>query len=126
MWAVAWGLFGLPWDGSADDLNSRGVLWTLLPETYRQLVDAVLNFAFYVPLGILLRSLRLSVMRALALGAMLSATTEVLQLSSATRVPNLADLVLNTAGVVVGFALWGWSNSYNRGGPCGCDDGALQ
>jgi VanZ family protein len=105
VWIGAWALFGVPWDVSTIDFSSDRILWTLVPSTTRQVVDVVLNFVFYIPLGILFRSFGMNAVPALAGGALLSAATETLQLFSPTRVPNLADLVFNTAGVAVGLVL---------------------
>lgn len=105
VWIMAWALFGVPWDGSTADFSSHRILWTLMPSTNRQVLDVVLNFVFYIPLGMLLRWFGMTPLSALACGALLSAATETLQLFSPTRVPNLADVVSNTAGVAVGLVL---------------------
>jgi VanZ family protein len=110
VWMMAWAFFGVPWDGSTADFSAHRILWTLVPSTNRQVLDVVLNFVFYIPLGILLRWFGITPLRALACAALLSAGTETLQLFSPTRVPNLADIVSNTAGVAVGLVLV-------RGGP---------
>lgn len=105
VWAMAWGLFGLPWDGSVDSFNLRRSFWTFYPLTDHQLVDVVLNVMFYVPLGAILPSLGPTLLQTLGVGALLSVTTEALQMFSPTRYANLADIVLNTAGVALGIAL---------------------
>ena len=102
VWAVIWGLAGMPWDGTADTLNPRGLVWTFSPESKRQLLDAFLNFIFYIPLGALLASNGVSAARAVGAALLLSATTELLQLFSVTRVAAFLDLVLNTAGAWLG------------------------
>jgi VanZ family protein len=105
VWAAGWGAFGLPWDGAADEPN-REVRWALVPQTRHDVVDAARNFVFYIPLGLLLRWFGLSPAASLVIGCALSLTTEAIQLFSSTRIPTLADVLFNTAGVALGAALW--------------------
>ena len=111
VWIVAWALFGVPWDASTAHFSLERISWTVVPSTGRQVADVILNFAFYIPLGVLLRAFGMTSARALACGALLSALTETLQLFSTTRVPNLADVVFNTAGAAIGLMLWEWIKS---------------
>ncbi|WP_140631172.1 VanZ family protein [Methylibium rhizosphaerae] len=87
----------------------------LLPpwSTYWTLFDLMANLVAYVPLGALLCVAQLregaSPSRAFAVavaaGALLSWTMELLQNLLPARVPSIADLGLNTAGTLVGAAL---------------------
>jgi glycopeptide antibiotics resistance protein len=79
------------------------IRWSLIPRL-RSIDDAVLNFLFYIPLGMLgRRSHPAGVI--IAVGFACSLTTELIQVFSHTRTPTLVDLVVNTAGTIVGVAL---------------------
>lgn len=87
----------------------------LLPpwSTYWTLFDLMANLVAYVPLGALLCVAQLregasssrAFVVAVAAGALLSWTMELLQNLLPARVPSIADLGLNTAGTLVGAAL---------------------
>lgn len=67
--------------------------------------DALLNFAFYVPLGLALGWLPVRVWAGLLAGVMVTLTMETLQLGIPGRFASLSDLVANTLGTAAGIAL---------------------
>lgn len=67
--------------------------------------DQLRNFLYYVPAGIIGVGLGLSVAGAVASAASLSGVAETLQLFSTGRVASATDLMLNTAGALVGVGL---------------------
>jgi len=83
-----------------------------IPLVSRGLVlDAVLNVVFYMPLGaaafLTLRRRPFALAAAAALGGLVSLSVEWMQLSIPTRVGNLADLLTNTIGALLG-AMVAW------------------
>jgi hypothetical protein len=64
--------------------------------------DALANVALFLPLGIALRSWRLSPRRALLLAASLSMFVELAQFGIPGRDPSLSDFIFNTVGAAVG------------------------
>jgi hypothetical protein len=103
VWSLAWAGFGIPWTGMTNHAHWGVIRWSLIPPR-RSIDDAILNFVFYIPLGML----GLSFQRAgviIALGFVCSFTTELIQVFSHTRTPTLLDVVVNTAGTVAGVAL---------------------
>lgn len=100
LWGLAWAAFGIPWSGMTNHAHWSVIRWSLIPGL-RSIDDVVLNFLFYIPLGILgRRSHRAGVV--IAIGFALSLTTELIQVFSHTRTPSLLDVVANTAGTIVG------------------------
>ena len=79
------------------------IRWSLIPRL-RSIDDAILNFLFYIPLGMLGRRSH-SAGVIIAIGFACSLTTELIQVFSHTRTPTLLDVVVNTAGTIVGVAL---------------------
>jgi VanZ family protein len=84
---------------------ARTLAWT--PLVSRGLIlDAVLNVVFYMPLGaaafLTLRRIPSALAVAAALGGLVSLSVEWMQLSIPTRVGNLADLLTNTIGALLG------------------------
>ena len=75
--------------------------------TPRTILDAGLNVVFYVPFGVLAVAAGLRAAVALTCGAALSAATELTQVFSHSRVPSAADLVLNSAGSLIGILFHG-------------------
>ena len=103
VWGLAWVGFGIPWTGMTNHAHWGVIRWSLIPPR-RSIVDVILNFAFYIPLGLLGPSFqRAGVI--IAIGFACSVTTELIQVFSHTRTPTLLDLVVNTAGAIVGVAL---------------------
>jgi len=79
------------------------IRWSLIPRL-RSIDDAILNFLFYIPLGMLGRRSH-SAGAIIAVGFACSLTTELIQVFSHTRTPALLDVVVNTAGTIVGVAV---------------------
>jgi hypothetical protein len=70
--------------------------------------DIAINLIGFMPFGAMLMSLygyRLSIFTIMALGALLSLSIEVLQVSIPSRHPSLIDLIVNTAGAGLGAYL---------------------
>jgi hypothetical protein len=72
----------------------------------RGTADALLNLALFLPLGILLGAVGRGIVVALALGVVLSAGIEGVQLFLPGRFPTLGDLVWNGVGAAAGAASW--------------------
>ncbi len=102
-WALAWAGFGIPWTGMTNHAHWGVIRWSLVPPR-RSIDDAILNFLFYIPLGMLGRSFHPTGV-IIAIGFGCSLTTELIQVFSHTRTPTLLDVVVNTAGTIVGVAL---------------------
>jgi glycopeptide antibiotics resistance protein len=102
-WGLAWAGFGIPWTGMTNHTHWGVIRWSLIPSR-RTIDDAILNFLFYIPLGMLGRTFqRTGVI--IAIGFACSLTTELIQVFSHTRTPALLDVVVNTAGTIAGAAL---------------------
>ena len=103
LWSVAWAGFGIPWTGMTNHAHWGVIRWSLIPPR-RSIDDAILNFLFYIPLGILgLGFARAGVI--IAIGFACSFSTELIQVFSHTRTPALLDIVVNTVGTIAGVAL---------------------
>ena len=78
--------------------NMRDLVW-----------NVVGNIALYIPSGIALpivyKNLN-SFGKVIAAGAFISLCTEILQLPFASRATDIDDLILNTAGVVIGYGIY--------------------
>ena len=103
MWGLAWAGFGIPWTGMTNHAHWGVIRWSLIPPR-RSIDDAILNFVFYIPLGMLGRRFR-SGGAIIAIGFACSLTTELIQVFSHTRSPTLLDVIVNTAGTIVGVGL---------------------
>lgn len=102
-WGLAWAGFGIPWTGMTNHAHWGVIRWSLIPPR-RSIDDAILNFLFYIPLGMLGPSFQRGGV-IIAIGFACSLTTELIQVFSHTRTPTLLDVVVNTAGTIVGVAL---------------------
>jgi glycopeptide antibiotics resistance protein len=72
----------------------------------------ILNLLAFVPLGVIGVRLGWSPRTVALVGAAVSALTELLQLFSSRRYPSITDLILNTAGVLIGILIAiGWNNA---------------
>jgi glycopeptide antibiotics resistance protein len=103
VWLLGWALFGLPWTTFRLRPRMRNVSLVPLRRTRRR--DQLLNFIFYVPFGVIGAGLGWPAGLVMASAAGLSAATELLQMFSSERIPSSTDLLLNTAGAIVGLAL---------------------
>jgi glycopeptide antibiotics resistance protein len=102
-WFLAWAWFGLPWTGATGHPHWHDVRFSL-SLTPHGVLDAALNFVFYVPFGVLAAA-RLGGARALAGGVTLSAITESIQVFSHSRVPSAIDFLFNAAGSLLGILI---------------------
>jgi hypothetical protein len=72
----------------------------------RGVADVILNVLLFVPFGLALASLGLTLRRSLLAGFLLSFGLELFQLLLPGRDPTVSDLLCNSVGSVVGYALW--------------------
>lgn len=100
-WWGLWALITLPWGASEPDPQWDRVEW--VPFQFGLLRDAVLNFLFFVPFGMLAARGRRA-RRAIAAAALVSMATELIQLYGAGRYPSATDIVVNVAGAAAGAA----------------------
>jgi VanZ family protein len=103
LWIVGWAAFGLPWTGIS--ARPRHVNLVRFRRSAYRRRDLPLNFAYYIPLGII--GLGLGWASPLVLGAAtaLSAATEAIQVFSLYRYPSITDVILNVGGAAAGIAL---------------------
>lgn len=89
--------------------SGRGSLLNLVPLKFEgpgAVVDAVLNIGVFVPLGLLLAAAAIRFFVALLIGLLLSAAIEASQyLVQVGRTSDVNDLITNTTGTVVGWAV---------------------
>jgi glycopeptide antibiotics resistance protein len=89
--------------------SGKGSLLNLVPMKFEgpgAVVDAVLNIGVFVPLGLLLAAAAVRFPVALLIGLLLSAAIEVSQyLVQVGRTSDVNDLITNTTGTVVGWAV---------------------
>jgi VanZ like family len=103
-WLAGWAAFGLPWGGVS--LRERRPI-NVVPfrsGSYRR-SDLVMNFAYYVPLGLIGELTGWPGRATVVTAAGLSALTEVIQVFARDRYPSVTDVILNTAGAVAGITL---------------------
>jgi len=85
--------------------SARTLIW-ISPSGRGLVLDAVLNSVFYMPLGasafLTFRRRPFGLVAAGALGGLVSLSVEWMQLSIPSRVGNLADLLTNTIGALLG------------------------
>jgi hypothetical protein len=79
-----------------------------LPRTLRGWFDVSQNLALYAPLGLALAASGYSLPRICGMAAVLSLATELLQFLIPGRYPAARDVVVNTAGALIGYGIW-WS-----------------
>jgi glycopeptide antibiotics resistance protein len=89
--------------------SGRGSLLNFVPLKFEgpgAIVDAVLNVGVFVPLGLLLAAAAVRFPVALLIGLLLSAAIEVSQyLVQVGRTSDVNDLITNTTGTVLGWAV---------------------
>ena len=103
LWLFGWALFGFPW--TSFTTTPRFSKASIVPLSRTRRRDQILNFVYYVPLGIIGILSGWTLPFTAAAGFALSAVTELVQIFSTARYPSSADLLLNTAGTIVGIAL---------------------
>lgn len=89
--------------------SGRGSLLNLVPFSFEgpgAVVDAVLNVGVFMPLGLLLAAAAVRFPVALLIGLLLSVTIELSQfVVQVGRTSDINDLITNTTGTVLGWAL---------------------
>jgi glycopeptide antibiotics resistance protein len=89
--------------------SGRGALLNLVPLRFEgpgAVVDAVLNVGVFIPLGVLLAAAALRFPAALLIGLLLSVVIEVSQyFVQVGRTSDVNDLITNTTGTVLGWAV---------------------
>jgi glycopeptide antibiotics resistance protein len=89
--------------------SGQGTLLNLVPLTFQgpgAVVDAVLNVGVFVPLGLLLVAAGIRFPVALLIGLLLSVGIELSQyLAQVGRTADVNDLLTNTTGTVLGWAV---------------------
>jgi glycopeptide antibiotics resistance protein len=103
IWLCLWARIGFPW---------RSFQWTpsfrhvqLIPFMEGSVRGQLLNVVAFVPLGIIATRLGWHPRTVIVVGFAVSLLTEFLQLFSTRRYPSTTDLILNTAGVVIGVVI---------------------
>ena len=112
VWLLGWAVFGLSIRGLSFTPRFRHI--NLVPLLHARPVDMLLNFAYYIPLGILATRFGWKPRTVVAVAAVLSAVTELTQLFSRTRFPSTTDWAMNVAGAVAGIAVLYASDSKNQ------------
>jgi VanZ family protein len=103
VWLAGWAVFSVPWSSFTtrphiDQIN-------LIPFRKARPADQIRNFAYYLPAGAIGIGLGLSPVTAVAAATGLSGLAELSQIFSRGRYPSATDLMLNTAGALVGAGL---------------------
>ena len=107
---MAWAWVATPWRSFRLSPSLRRV--ELIPFLDGSPRTQFLNLLAFVPLGFIGIRLGWSPRTVALVGAGTSALTELLQLFSTRRHPSITDLILNTAGVLVGILIaGGWQRS---------------
>jgi glycopeptide antibiotics resistance protein len=111
-WYAAWCYVAVPWRSFRPRPSFRNV--ELLPFAIGSLRGQLLNVLLFVPLGVIGIRLGWSPKTVALVGVGTSVLTELLQLFSTRRYPSTTDVILNTAGVLIGIALArGWTRTVN-------------
>lgn len=111
-WYAAWCYVAVPWRSFRPRPSFRNV--ELLPFAIGSLRAQLLNVLLFVPLGVIGIRLGWSPKTVALVGVGTSVLTELLQLFSTRRYPSTTDVILNTAGVLIGIALArGWTRTVN-------------
>jgi glycopeptide antibiotics resistance protein len=103
VWALIWLVAGIPIKGLHPHPHFWRVHW--IPFEFVPVRDALLNFAFYIPLGIIACRMLGSARKTLFLAFVLSSVTEAVQTFTVTRLPSTTDVILNVSGAAVGVWL---------------------
>ena len=107
LWTMAWAWVATPWRSFRPSPSLQRV--ELIPFLDGSPRTQFLNLLAFVPLGFIASRLGWSPRTVALVGAGVSALTECLQLFSTRRHPSITDLILNTAGVLIGILLAsGW------------------
>jgi glycopeptide antibiotics resistance protein len=104
LWLCGWAAFGLPWRGVSQHRRRPVNTVPFRAGSYRR-SDLAMNFAYYVPMGLLGEVSGWPSRATVVTAALLSALTEVLQVFSRDRYPSVTDVILNTAGALAGVTI---------------------
>jgi VanZ family protein len=102
LWLLGWAMFSVPWS-SFTPRPQVGQVDLHLFQNRR--ADQLRNFLYYVPAGVIGLGLGLGTGGTIASAAALSGVAETVQIFSTSRVASVTDLMLNTAGALVGVGL---------------------
>jgi VanZ family protein len=105
IWLVGWAIFGLPWTGVTSRPSWHRRALSPLRRSRRRRMDAALNFTYYVPLGIIGMGLGWGAGPTALAAAILSGTTELIQIFARYRYPSLVDVMMNVGGAVAGIGV---------------------
>ena len=102
-WLVGWAVFSVPWSSFTTHPQVEQV--NLIPFHKARRADQLRNFLYYLPAGAIGIGLGLGPVSTVAGATMLSAAAEGSQVFSRQRFPSTTDLMLNTAGALVGAGI---------------------
>lgn len=100
LWYVVWASIAVPWRSFRAQPSFERVEFDPFGGSAR---SQVLNVLAFVPLGLVGSRLGWTPKTVALVGACTSALTELLQLFSSRRFPSTTDLLLNTAGALIGI-----------------------
>lgn len=81
------------------------------------LINIIGNFAMFIPTGVmvpLIYKSRNTLLRVVGVGVLLSLIIELIQLPFAVRASDIDDLILNTAGCLLGYGLYAIARTIRR------------
>ena len=102
-WLLGWALFSVPWSSFSTRPQAGHI--NLNPFQKARLADQLRNFLYYVPAGAIGIGLGLGPLATVGGASGLSGIAEASQIFSQRRVPSTTDLMLNTAGALVGAGI---------------------
>ncbi len=101
-------------------INLKPLVHILRYETRRDVfLNVIGNVSMFIPTGIILPILYpklRSFWKTVAVGALLSLCIEIIQLPFSVRATDIDDLILNTLGVVIGYAIYAVVKALKKGG----------
>ncbi len=103
VWLLGWAVFSVPWSSFTTQPRVEQV--NLIPFQKARRADQIRNFLYYVPAGALGLGIGLSPVATVVAATGLSAVAEASQIFSRRRFPSATDLMLNTAGALVGVGI---------------------
>jgi glycopeptide antibiotics resistance protein len=102
-WLFGWAAFGLPWNSFTPDPQFHRLNVVPFRDYDGRRSDVLLNFAYYVPVGVLGVWFGAPPRLVVAAATALSGTTEVAQLFSVERFPAITDVLVNLSGAAAGM-----------------------
>ena len=112
-WLVGWAVFSMPW--SSFTTRPRIDHVNMVPFQKARRADQLRNFLYYVPAGAIGIGLGFGPVATIGGATVLSAAAEGAQIFSRRRFPSTTDLMLNTAGALVGVGIAMASRSRQTG-----------